>query len=204
MGEVSRKGAPTALGKENAALIKRRMVEGYSNVQIAHLFGCSPETVSRIRRGATHKDVRVLGDEVLERHLEREGVAGEARVQIARVDAVEELLKQATPLTAEQGKAAAATMERLAALQAQQEAKEAAKTAKEAEEERLAEELEGKGTSQDVYFAQAHLTGEAKEKIALDLGAGASLKEQPLPTFELTGKVSAEAAEARERAERGE
>ncbi len=204
MGQVNSK--PTALGVEAVRAIKIAMMEGYSNAQLAHAYNCAPETMSRIRRGASYNHVRVPGDERLRKHLNREGEAGVLRVvvPVGKVDMVEEMLKTAPELDEEAEKRMAALLANATKVQAEQEAEEVAQAAKEAEEERLAEELEGKGTSQDAYFAQTHLTGEAKEKIALDLGGGASLKEQPLPTFELTGKVSAEAVAARERAERGE
>lgn len=68
--------------------IKELLLEGYANVQVAHLMGCSPETVGRIKRGAAHAGVHVPGDEAL-RPAWASGGVGEMRTS--------EVLQMVTP-----------------------------------------------------------------------------------------------------------
>lgn len=53
------------LTDERIRQVKKLLIEGHKVADVARFFNQSPETISRIKRGATHRDVIVEGEERL-------------------------------------------------------------------------------------------------------------------------------------------
>jgi transposase-like protein len=58
---------------EQAVFIKENLIRGVTVAEVARHFGVSTETISKIKRGLTYRDVRVQGEGV----LRPKGVLGE-------------------------------------------------------------------------------------------------------------------------------
>jgi IS30 family transposase len=176
MGDLSGRGSRLTL--HDVKRIKELLLEGLANVQVAHLMGCSPETVGRIKRGAAHAGVRVPGDEVL-RPADRQGEVGEMRTaEIMRLIAPRHEPVSLPAATAEEEAAAFELATKHARILAEEKAKEEAQEAKEAEENRrLEKEFEGKGVSAEEYFAKKHLKAIAQ----YDATVAAMKGEGPMP-----------------------
>lgn len=53
------------LSREQVVQIKLHLLDGVTSSALARLYGVSGETINRIRRGLTHQDVVVAGEEAL-------------------------------------------------------------------------------------------------------------------------------------------